>query len=413
MNVREYLELREGRDARVQRLGDGSHLVTCPAHDDRNPSLHVTEGRHGCVLLKCHAGCSTGADVVAADRIELADLFPEEGQGNGRVEVAIYDYIESGASAVQAVRFHPKGFKQRRPRAGGGRASRRPSGPSAAEGLGRCRQARRCTSSRARRTCTRWSARETWRRATRWAREVASGVRRVAARRERDRRRRPGRKDKTTRGGSPRAGGRAASVTSSKPPRARTRPTIWRPAGRWRFVPVDLHDAARGDGNGEDHLHHGEDRRVSDHDLTVLVIDAVKRYQALEDTDVIRVTLAVAVTSESDDEPLWLQIVGGPSSGKSEAIAMLREIADGRIGEVTVAGLLGWSGTKNGKMTGLRPRDRRRPQARRRHPISRPCSLIPTEAVARRCSASCACCTTATRFARSTPRPGRLSGEAA
>ncbi len=32
---------------------------------------------------------------------------------------------------------------------------------------------------------------------------------------------------------------------------------------------------------------------------------------------------------------------------------MLRDVADGRIGEVTVAGLLGWTGSKNGKVSGL------------------------------------------------------------
>ena len=89
-------------------------------------------------------------------------------------------------------------------------------------------------------------------------------------------------------------------------------------------------------------------------DLTQPVIEALRRYQAIEDTDAIRVTLAVAVTAYLSDEPLWLQLVGGPSSGKSEAIAMLRDVADGRIGEVTVAGLLGYSGSgKNAKATGL------------------------------------------------------------
>jgi hypothetical protein len=89
-------------------------------------------------------------------------------------------------------------------------------------------------------------------------------------------------------------------------------------------------------------------------DMTVKIITAQSKYQVIEDKDAIRVTLAVAATSVLDDEPLWLQHVGGPSSGKSEMIAMLREIADGRIGEITVAGLLGWTGNaRNGRPTGL------------------------------------------------------------
>ena len=32
-------------------------VVRCPAHDDRNPSLSISTGKDGKVLLHCHAGC--------------------------------------------------------------------------------------------------------------------------------------------------------------------------------------------------------------------------------------------------------------------------------------------------------------------------------------------------------------------
>jgi putative DNA primase/helicase len=32
-------------------------MCRCPAHDDKNPSLHVADGSRG-VVVKCHAGCS-------------------------------------------------------------------------------------------------------------------------------------------------------------------------------------------------------------------------------------------------------------------------------------------------------------------------------------------------------------------
>ena len=47
----------------------------CPAHDDHNPSLSITEAENGAVLLKCFAGCSTG-QVVAALGLRKVDLFP-------------------------------------------------------------------------------------------------------------------------------------------------------------------------------------------------------------------------------------------------------------------------------------------------------------------------------------------------
>ncbi|GIW61039.1 MAG: hypothetical protein KatS3mg087_2105 [Patescibacteria group bacterium] len=41
---------------KVERLYDGSYKVSCPAHDDDEPSLHLSE-RNGKLLWRCHAGC--------------------------------------------------------------------------------------------------------------------------------------------------------------------------------------------------------------------------------------------------------------------------------------------------------------------------------------------------------------------
>jgi putative DNA primase/helicase len=52
----------------------------CPAHDDRQASLSVAEGRDGRVVLHCHAGCRT-EDVIATLGLGWADLFPEGRKG--------------------------------------------------------------------------------------------------------------------------------------------------------------------------------------------------------------------------------------------------------------------------------------------------------------------------------------------
>jgi hypothetical protein len=57
----------------------------CPAHDDRTPSLSVTDSvdldtGHSTVLVHCHAGCGTG-DVLDALGLEPSDLFLGNGQG--------------------------------------------------------------------------------------------------------------------------------------------------------------------------------------------------------------------------------------------------------------------------------------------------------------------------------------------
>lgn len=58
---------------------DPQWTALCPAHEDAKPSLSITEGDGGRVLLHCHAGCKT-EDVVAALELEMSDLFPPEGQ---------------------------------------------------------------------------------------------------------------------------------------------------------------------------------------------------------------------------------------------------------------------------------------------------------------------------------------------
>ena len=55
---------------------DGRYTALCPAHDDKSPSLSITETQDGKVLIHCHAGCSAG-DIVEAVGLELKDLFPE------------------------------------------------------------------------------------------------------------------------------------------------------------------------------------------------------------------------------------------------------------------------------------------------------------------------------------------------
>ena len=60
----------------VRQDGSGARQWTarCPAHDDRKPSLSISEGEDGRILLKCHAGCST-EQIVGAIGLTLGDLF--------------------------------------------------------------------------------------------------------------------------------------------------------------------------------------------------------------------------------------------------------------------------------------------------------------------------------------------------
>ncbi|KKN76938.1 hypothetical protein LCGC14_0365900 [marine sediment metagenome] len=100
---------------KVKKQSDGSYLSLCPAHPDRNPSLHITlkEDR---LLLHCLSGCQTEA-VCQAIGITMTDLFIDDKpapSSSAKKIVAEYNYTdEAGAFLFQVVRFDPKGFSQR------------------------------------------------------------------------------------------------------------------------------------------------------------------------------------------------------------------------------------------------------------------------------------------------------------
>jgi len=86
-------------------------------------------------------------------------------------------------------------------------------------------------------------------------------------------------------------------------------------------------------------------------------MDAVRQYldiQAGEEA-FVHAVLAVAVSKAlTEEEPLWAMLVGAPSSGKSEAIRLVDELADLRVDELTRAGLLSWGpGGRKAKRTGI------------------------------------------------------------
>lgn len=93
--------------------GDGWQ-ARCPAHEDARPSLSVSAGEGGRVLLHCHAGCSTEA-VLQALSLSESELFPprESPSVAAKREVAQYIYHDSeGVPAFRVVRYEPKTFRQ-------------------------------------------------------------------------------------------------------------------------------------------------------------------------------------------------------------------------------------------------------------------------------------------------------------
>lgn len=111
MTVHEILSRLQG-----VKGGHGQWTARCPAHDDRQNSLSVGEGRDGRVLLRCHAGCDVDR-IAAALGITKSDLFPDKPQREGRPPVvATYRYLDdNGKLLAEKLRRADKSFTWRQP----------------------------------------------------------------------------------------------------------------------------------------------------------------------------------------------------------------------------------------------------------------------------------------------------------
>jgi DNA primase len=67
-----------GSTVNASSNGQGDYaMAQCPAHDDHNPSLRITDAP-GSALMHCFAGCDT-RDVLGALDLTAADLFDSSG----------------------------------------------------------------------------------------------------------------------------------------------------------------------------------------------------------------------------------------------------------------------------------------------------------------------------------------------
>ena len=76
MNVTEFVQRLNAK-----RSGKG-WKAKCPGHDDHTPSLSISEGSDGRVLVKCFAGCDVNS-ICTGLGISTADLFPARLSVNG------------------------------------------------------------------------------------------------------------------------------------------------------------------------------------------------------------------------------------------------------------------------------------------------------------------------------------------
>ena len=110
----------------VKKKSEREWQASCPAHDDKKPSLSISLTEDRKILLHCHAGCPA-ENIVSAMGLKMQDLFLDGSKeakptkSPGAKLVATYDYTdEAGNLLYQVLRFEPKDFRQRRPDGKGG-----------------------------------------------------------------------------------------------------------------------------------------------------------------------------------------------------------------------------------------------------------------------------------------------------
>ncbi len=83
----------------VTQSGD-EYKARCPAHDDRDPSLSLTE-KNGKVLLYCHTGCSQQA---VLDALGIAGNVRQQPKARARKRlgkiVKVYDYTDADVHSL-------------------------------------------------------------------------------------------------------------------------------------------------------------------------------------------------------------------------------------------------------------------------------------------------------------------------
>ncbi len=114
MDLNNFIALIESKTGHTARKSGSGYSACCPAHEDSHPSLSISEGTDGKVLVKCFTGCSP-ADICQSVGIKITDLFPEKTQPEliltkKRIEYPYRD--EQGLALFCKVRVEP-GFNEK------------------------------------------------------------------------------------------------------------------------------------------------------------------------------------------------------------------------------------------------------------------------------------------------------------
>jgi len=358
------------------RRGRGSWSATCPApnhgkqNGDRKPSLSIDPGSRGAeTILKCHAGCDI-ADILDALGLRKADLFPpgERRPGRRAATTTVYRYDDADGRLLYCKeridRADGKTVRFFRELPGGGRKYRGVfEGPDAPQRV-IYRMRRVLDAASAGKDIT-WVEGE----------KCADALERLGAL-------------ATTAGSANdwrdhmadcfKGAGTVRIIADNDPPGIQHARTV---AGALHGIAERvILLRARVEEPGADIVDHleagftladlmpldpepsaatGSGPRPADDDTHapptmdgLLALASEYLYLGAGDHH-IRFAAAVGVSAELDGDPLWGQIVGAPSGGKTEAIDLMAGVTDEKVDDLTGPALLSWTKGKNPRPTGV------------------------------------------------------------
>jgi putative DNA primase/helicase len=99
--VEKTLSALRAMGKKVKQTGSSQWLAQCPAHDDNRPSLSISEGTDGRLLLNCKAGC-TFKSVLEALGLDTAEAYVENNQEtfNGNQIITKYPYYDGNGEIL-------------------------------------------------------------------------------------------------------------------------------------------------------------------------------------------------------------------------------------------------------------------------------------------------------------------------
>jgi hypothetical protein len=107
MKYDEFISHFQSRTGKTAKKTGSGHTACCPAHEDENPSLSMSEGTDGRILLKCFAGCPIETICSSLD-LTVSDLFDQNLSNQQQPKKFTYSYKdETGREVYRKIRMEP------------------------------------------------------------------------------------------------------------------------------------------------------------------------------------------------------------------------------------------------------------------------------------------------------------------